>query len=115
MNTYERAIQIYQVLIAAAHNRQLLTYQILGQQIGVPGRGLGSHLGHILRYCERRGLPRLTSLCVSKDDGVPSHGYTKLIPRTPAELHRDREKVYAHKWYRDRPVTVADLEGQDTR
>ena len=26
MNTYERAIQIYQLLIGAAQNRQLLTY-----------------------------------------------------------------------------------------
>ena len=39
MNTYERAIQIYQVLIAAAHNRQLLTYEIVGEHIGVPNMG----------------------------------------------------------------------------
>jgi hypothetical protein len=110
MNTYERAIQIYQVLIAAAHNRQLLTYEIVGGHIGVPKQGLAGHLEHILRYCERRRLPPLTSICVSKRTGLPSHGFTDRVSTTPEELHREREAVYAHNWYGERPVTVADLQ-----
>ena len=110
MNTYERAIQIYQVLIAAAHNRQLLTYEIVGGHIGVPKQGLAGHLEHILRYCERKTLPALTAICVSKRTGLPSHGFTDRVPTTPEELHSQREAVYAHTWYRDRPVTVADFQ-----
>ena len=109
MNTYERAIQIYQVLIGAAHNRQLLTYDIVGKHIGVPRQGLANHLVHILRLCEDRGLPALTSICVSEKSGQPSHGFTDLIPTSPEQLHREREKVYAHEWYRERPVTVEEL------
>ena len=110
MNTYERAIQIYQVLIAAAHNRQLLTYEIVGGHIGVPKQGLAGHLEHILRHCERRGLPALTSICVSKLTGLPSHGFTDRVPTTPEALQREREAVYAHNWYGERRVTVADLQ-----
>ncbi len=51
MSTYERAIQIYQVLLGAAHNRQILTYEILGKKIGVPARGLSSHLVRIMNHC----------------------------------------------------------------
>lgn len=51
MTTYERAMQIYQILIGAAHNRQVLTYDLLGDMIGVPARGLGPHLDHLMRYC----------------------------------------------------------------
>ena len=113
MNTHERAIQIYEVLIGAAHNRQLLTYDIVGKHIGVPRQGLANHLEHILRYCEKHNLPRLTSICVSETTGQPSRGYTDRVPGTPEQLHRDREKVYAHKWYRERPVTVEELKALD--
>ncbi len=105
MSTYERAIQIYQVLISAAHNRQVLTYEILGKMIGVPARGLARHLGHIMRYCERTGLPPLTVLAVKKDWGKPGEGFT-----TFEDLHRDRERVFAHDWYRMKPLTVTDLQ-----
>ncbi|MBI5422805.1 MAG: hypothetical protein HZA32_01875 [Opitutae bacterium] len=64
MTTHERALQIYPVLIAAAHNRQVLNYKIVGGLIGVPAQGLANHLGHIMRYCERAGLPPLTALVV---------------------------------------------------
>jgi hypothetical protein len=109
MNTYERAIQIYQVLIGAAHNRQLLTYDIVGKHIGLPRHALANHLEHLLQYCEKGKLPRLTSICVSEKTGQPSEGYTSRVPTTPAELHRDREAVYAHKWYKEPPITVEAL------
>ena len=47
MNTYERALQIHQVLVSAAHNRQTLTYSLLGKAVGLPARSLGHHLLHI--------------------------------------------------------------------
>lgn len=108
MTTYERAIQIYQVLIAAAHNRQILTYQILGKTIGVPARGLAPHLGHLMRYCKRAGLPPLTVLVVQKDSGKPGEGFT-----TFEDLHRDRERVFAQDWYRMKPLSAANLEAQN--
>lgn len=113
MNTYERAIQIYQVLIGAAHHRQLLTYDIVGKHIGVPRQGLANHLEHLLRYCEKEKLPRLTSICVSEKTGQPSHGYTDRVAGTPEQLHRDREAVYAHKWYQEPLVTVEALKALD--
>jgi hypothetical protein len=104
MTTYERALQIYQVLIAAAHSRQTLTYELVGRLIGVPGRGLGRHLVHILRYCEQNELPPLTVLIVKKGVGRPGTGFT-----TSDDANRDRERVYTHPWFRMKPLTVQDL------
>jgi hypothetical protein len=77
-------------------------------------KDLREALEHLLRYCEKEKLPRLTSICVSEKTGQPSHGYTDRVRGTPEELHRDREAVYAHKWYRERPVSVEDLKAVAT-
>lgn len=104
MTTQERAIQIYQVLIGAAHNRQIITYQMLGKLIGVPARGLAGHLGHILVYCERHALPALTALVVKTHGGKPGEGFPSM-----ADLDSERERVFAHEWYRMKPVTAEEL------
>jgi hypothetical protein len=112
MTTYERAIQIYQILISAAHNRQILTYEILGKMIGVPARGLANHLGHLMYYCEHKDLPPLTILVVQKQSGEPGAGLTTVSIQ---QLHTDRERVFAHDWYRMKPVTEADLKPRGDR
>ena len=104
MTTYERAIQIYQVLIAAAHNRQVLTYTLVGQAIGVPARGLGPHLEHILRFCQTNNLPPLTVLVVKTSQGQPGSGLT-----TTKDIDRDRERVFSYPWFRLKPLTVDTL------
>ncbi len=104
MTTYERALQIYQVLIAAAHNRQVLDYQIVGSMIGVPARGLGPHLEHVLHFCKAGRLPCMTAIVVQKRFGDPGDGFPSL-----KDLHRERERVFAHKWFRMKPVSLADL------
>ena len=104
MTTYERAIQIYQVLIAAAHNRQTVTYPLLGDAIGVPARGLAGHLELIQRHCETQGLPPLTVLAVQAGTGQPGSGY-----RPAEDVDRDREGVYKHNWFGMAPVTAEVL------
>ncbi len=105
MTTYERGLQIYQILIGAAHNRQVLTYPIVAELVGVPQQGLANHLEHIMRYCQRNQLPPLTSLVVKTKSGRPGPGLTTIT-----ELNEDRERVFEHNWYRMKPLTVDDLQ-----
>jgi hypothetical protein len=63
------ALPIHQILISAACNRQVLTYPILGEMIGVPAQGLAYHLGHIMHYCHRAGLPPLMVLVIQMKAG----------------------------------------------
>jgi hypothetical protein len=105
MTTYERAIQIYQVLIAAAHQRQTITYTILGKLIGVPQQGVGNHLEHIQQYCVSNDLPPITVLVVRKGSGKPGSGLTAA-----EDVDSERERVYAHAWFHMKPVTVKMLQ-----
>jgi hypothetical protein len=104
MTSHERAVQIWQVLISAAHNRQTLTYEGLGALIGVPPHGLAPRLDHIMRYCAANTLPPLTVLVVGKDSGKPSEGLT-----TTQNTDADRERVYKHNWFSMTPMSVEKL------
>ena len=63
-----RALQIWQILIGKAHNRQTLTYGMLAQLLGFKRAGTLAHpLGHIMHYCQLNNLPPLTVLVVNQD------------------------------------------------
>ena len=108
MTTYERAQQLWQVLISAAHNRQVLTYELAGDRIGLGPQALANHLGHIMRYCVRHGLPPLTVLIVKKTKGRPGDGLT-AAPNPDA----DRERVFAHNWFKMKPPSADDFKSID--
>lgn len=108
----ERALQIWQVLISAAHNRQVLTYEIVAELIGVGAQAaitIKLYLGILMRYCEANRLPPITALVVKKGIGQPGSGLRTLS----AHPDRDREKVFAHEWFKQRPLTCSDLASFD--
>ncbi len=109
MTREERALQIWPLLVAAAHNRQVLTYEIVADLIGMGPKGKGAGtlaqpLGVIMDYCSAQGLPPLTVLVVNKTTGEPGSGL-----KTIRELHRDRERVFRHEWYKAVPLQLEDL------
>lgn len=110
MKRTERALQIWQVLISAAHNRQTLTYTLLADLIGMPARALAQSLGLVMDYCERNELPPLTVLVVNKKTGRPGEGLTTL-----QEPNRDRERVFDYQWFRLPPVQASDFEALQMR
>lgn len=106
LNTNEfRALQIYQILIGLAHNRQTLTYLGLASLIGYRGAGVfAQKLTPIMLWCQKNGLPPLTVLIVKGNAGQPGVGLTTLV-----DLNRDREAVYKQNWYDVVPPTVEEL------
>ena len=84
-----RALQIWQILVAKAHNRQTLTYGMLAQLLGFKGAGTLAHpLGHVMHYCLATNLPPLTALVVNQNTGIPGSGLVG------DELHVAREAVF---------------------
>jgi hypothetical protein len=57
MKIPERAAQAWSVLALAAHNRQTLTYEMLGKLTGMHPAGLGVVLEPIQSYCLLNNLP----------------------------------------------------------
>ena len=106
MEMKERAMQCYMALLSAAHNRQTLTYEILGGMVGLPARALAEPLGYIMVYCSNHNLPPLTVLVVQKHTGIPSEG---LVTSDPKDFDGDRERVFTHEWYKTTPITSDDL------
>ena len=100
-----RAVQIWSILIAAAHNRQILTYKIVSTILGYRGSGvLDRQLGHIMYFCHYTKLPPLTVLVVNETKGSPGGGL--MLKRTE---NAERERVYKEKWFEVVPPTVAQL------
>lgn len=99
-----RALQIWQILIGAAHSRRTLTYGILRDLLHYEGAGVfDEQLGHIMAWCRLNGLPPLTIIVVNQETGLPGSG---LPPRM---LHEEREKVFKEDWYAIYPPSEAQL------
>jgi len=83
MKLPERAWQAWPVLTAAAANRQLLTYELLGKLTGMYTAGLGDVLERIQSYCLLNKLPPLSAIVVNKHTGLPGSGFiaTNDVPK----------------------------------
>ena len=90
-----RALQIWQILIGLAHNRQTITYKRLSELLHYGGAGtLAQLLDPIMMYCKKSNLPPLTILVVNEATGMPGEGLSTI-----QDLNADREKVFRHDWY----------------
>lgn len=107
MTRPERAIQIWQVLISLAHNRQTITYEKLSELIGMGNVAvaLTQPLELLMHYCTNNGLPPLTILVVQKHSGIPGQGLTTI-----EELNADREEVFNFEWLQLPPIKISDIE-----
>ena len=100
-----RAVQIWQILVGSAHNRQTLTYKQLAEKVGYGGSGVfDKQLGHIMFYCAQNKLPPLTVLVVNSKTGLPGQGL--LVEKN---LHVEREKVFNYNWFGIYPPTAEAL------
>ncbi len=98
MTSYERGIQVYQVLIACAGERRIIAYELLENKIAVPARSLGAFLGQIAKPCEKNRLPPLTILVAHTGSAKPGEGFKSF-----EDFPRDRERVFNHNWYKMKP------------
>lgn len=103
MQAHERAAQIWPVLSYAASHRQTLTYEMLGNLVGVPRFGLAHLLEPVQSYCLVHGLPALTVLVV-KQTGRPGDGFIAA-----KDVPVEQERVFSYDWLAERTPTAEDL------
>ena len=104
MTPSERAVQAWQVLLAAAHQRQTLTYSLLAERMGVLAGELAEPLSMVARYCAARRFPPLTVLVVQADVGRPAPGF-----RWATDTDFAREAVFQHAWFTLLPPSAHDF------
>ena len=105
---YNRALQIWLVLIGMAHNRQTTTYGALARTLGYTSRGaqfMTQLLDPVMRYCQDNNLPPPTVLVVNRETGKPGSGLSTL-----EGIDKDRERVFNHDWFRIYPPTLEEFE-----
>ena len=105
MNQFQRAQQLWSILVLAAKYRHILTYAEVAKAIGAPTPALGAWLEPVQAYCVRNGLPALTSLIVSEVTGLPGAGFTAAADVPAAQM-----RAFAHEWFHGQAPNAADLE-----
>lgn len=99
----ERAFHIWPMLVLAAKNRQVLTYDQVTDCTGMFTGGLGSCLEPIQSYCLQQGFPPLTLLVVSSKTGLPGFGFSGVSIQTPEDFAQTLQTVFAFDWSRKAP------------
>ena len=99
------AHQIWPTLMVRAKRGETVTYQELGEPLGIRGQALQNFdriLAPIKYYCQQHSLPPLYALVVRKDTGLPGSG---------AEADdSDFSSVFAYDWYARRPLIPSEAE-----
>jgi hypothetical protein len=93
MTANDRLSQLWSLLVDSARAQKVLTYDILGQLIGVPDQAIGCFLRPIEDYCKFHNLPPLTSLALNEMEG-PLVGDINAAGDTFGE----RARVYLFDW-----------------
>ena len=104
MTLAERAVQLWQVLIAAASQRRTVTYRLLGEQVDLGPALVAEPLALVARYCAAKQWPPLTVLVVQAGDGRPGASFVWATDADGA-----REAVYEHEWFKLRPPSAGDF------
>lgn len=105
MTKYDRAAQLWSLLVLAARNRQILSYSIVEHLTGVPKQGVGAFLGPVQDYCKRHKLPPLTSLVVNEGTGLPSEGFTEAT-----DIFGAQARVFVFDWFGTNAPSPEDFE-----
>lgn len=109
MTRYQRASQIWSLLVCAARERKTYTYGNVADILGFGGAGvMAPLLGCIMWFCEENDLPPLTVLVVNQDTGLPGEGLSTL-----EEVNEDREAVFEFNWFVIEPPQNSDFESVD--
>lgn len=103
----DRALQAWQILIAAAMRRQTLTYLSLSQKMYQKDAAgvLDKILGHVAYFCNENGLPAITAIVVGKGRGSPGTD----IPADRTKIDEIRESVYELDWFNVVPPSPEQL------
>ena len=109
MTRYQRASQIWSLLICAARERKTYTYGDIAEILGFGGAMVTAPiLGCIMKYCKEHQLPPLTVLVVNRETGLPGEGLTTL-----EEVNQDRERVFQFDWFAIEPPQNEDFRRVD--
>ncbi len=105
MESPQRAQQFWSVLVFAAREQKVVSYEMLSQMTGMASE-CGRELGYIFYYCKRNKLPLLNLLAVNKHSGKPSEG----CPADLSDLPAQQARVFVYDWLKHGVPKVEEFE-----
>jgi hypothetical protein len=104
MKREQRAQQLWSLLVLAASNHQILTYDLVAKLVGTVRPSLGDFLRPIQQYCTENNLPPLTVLVVSAKSGTPGEGFI-----ADADVPKAQILVFEYDWLAMKAPTEEQL------
>ena len=117
MDKYQRAAQLWSLLVLAARNQQLLSYATVERLTGIPKVAVGGMLGTISHYCKNRKLPWLTALVVNEETGLPGEGLmgsAKQEYGDAVDFLAMQSRVFVYDWFKEPAPKTEDFKRADT-
>jgi hypothetical protein len=105
MTSEQRSQQFWSVLVFAAREQKVVSYEMLSQMTGMANTS-GRELGNIFYYCKAHKLPLLNLLAVGKDSGKPSEG----CPADLRDLPAQQARVFVYDWLKHGAPKVEEFE-----
>ena len=94
----EQAVRVWQMLVLAARNQQLLSYARVASFTGIAQQGLTEALELIHTYCRKNNYPLLNCLVVSRETGLPGEEFPEKMDRVAMKV--EQAKVFDFDWAR---------------
>ena len=104
MTINDRLTQLWGLLADTAHAQKVLTYDILGQMLGLPEQAIGCFLRPIQDYCKFHNLPQLTALAINEIDEAEAGD-----DNFRADNFGERAQVYLFDWLSVKSPKPEDL------
>jgi hypothetical protein len=116
MTHEQSALHIWSVLVLAARTQQVLSYGTMEGITGHPAHLQAPILGRIEDYCKAKKFPKITSILVNQEDGVPGYLYPgyegadgKLDPQVYLNLFREQSLVFIFDWLKHGAPSETDF------
>lgn len=89
-----RIMQLWSILRYIASKRMTINYRDLYFYTGLLTPGLTKSLEILLSYCKKKKFPRITTIVVGKNTGVPGAGLSSSIKR----MIDEQQRVFNFNW-----------------
>jgi hypothetical protein len=94
---WDRAAQIWPVLVFAARHQELVTYTTIEKLTGLPKFAQGPVLDRISAYCRKKNLPEIWGIVVNEKTGFP--GDAGMKRKTELDILCKQHRVFAFNWF----------------
>ena len=107
LSTRHRPLQMWQILISYASNRQTVRYGSLAEMMGYAmAPPIFGFLDRLAQFCVDNNLPILPVIVCNENTGIPGSGILEYVE----DVSSEREIVFDYDWFGIFPPEPRDFD-----